>query len=247
MTTSRSNFYELKVEPIVIPYPIMLDLEGELILVVGGGPVAHRKVESLLEVGAHVVVVAPEVIDPIREMAEDSLIEFEQRDFYEGIFVSRSDIRLVFGATNDREVNMRVYRSASENRIPCNIADVPDLCSFIVPAVVRSGDVLVAISTGGASPALARRIRKELQKAIGPEYGMMAKLMAVLRAEVLKLDLGSEENKKIFTLLVESDILEQLRDLEIEKVKGVLAELLPSDIDISLILAEAGVNGTREE
>ncbi len=231
----------------MIPYPIMLDLEGAPVLVVGGGSVAQRKVESLVEVGARVVVVAPDVADPIRKMAEDEVIELEQRGFYQGIFENRPNIRLVFGATNDREVNLRVYRSASNNRIPCNIADVPDLCSFIVPAVVRSGDVLVAISTGGASPALARKIRKDLQNSIGPEYGMMATLMATLRAKVLELGLGSDENKKIFTVLVESDILKELRHLEIENVRSILAELLPSDIDAHSVLVDAGITGVRED
>lgn len=230
----------------VIPYPIMLDMTGKRALVVGGGKVGLRKVQSLLEARAVVVVISPVVEPELLRMAEQNIIELELNDFYEDAFDRFAPIRLVYGATNDRNVNERIFKESSARGTPCNIVDTPDLCSFIVPAVVRSGDVLAAISTGGASPALAKRIRKDLEKVLGPEYGKMARIMARIRAETIAMGKGPHENKKIFTAIVESELLDHLRDGNSAGARETLRSLVPADMDWDSIISGAEAPSPQE-
>lgn len=118
-------------------------------------------------------------------------------------------------------------------RIPCNIADVPDLCTFIVPAVITQGDLMIAVSTGGTSPALARRIREDLETKFGPEYAEMTRIMGELRKQIVKNSGGdSDANKKVFMEIVDSQILSALRNNDMEKAKIILSEILPEEIDV---------------
>lgn len=136
-------------------YPVFLDVGGVAVLVVGGGPIALRKATGLAEAGAIVTVIAPDLVDGFVSVAQ----RIEQRQYRSG---DVADYQLVITATNDPAVNAQVATDAKANRVWVNSADDPDNCSFILPAIARRGLVTVAVSTGGASPALARRLRTDI-------------------------------------------------------------------------------------
>jgi siroheme synthase-like protein len=141
---------------VAFDYPIMVDLAGVPVLVVGGGRVAHRKIEGLLKAGADVTVVAKSAIDSIRSMPVHVVLKpYETADL--------DRVRLVISATDDPAVNAAVSADATASGIWVNSADDPANCTFILPAVARDGDVTVAVSTGGASPALASHLRGEIE------------------------------------------------------------------------------------
>ena len=155
-------------------YMACLDLRGRDCLVVGGGRVATEKVHGLLDCDAHVTVVAPSIEDELRRLP----VRLVRRAF------SRSDVVgrfLVVAATNDRSVNADVWSVARERETLCNVADDPELCSFILPAIVRRDPIVVGVSTGGASPALAQRIRDEIAAIVGPEHARLARELRALR------------------------------------------------------------------
>jgi precorrin-2 dehydrogenase / sirohydrochlorin ferrochelatase len=147
----------------VVLYPIFLDLSGRRCVVVGGGEVANRKARKLLQARARVVVISPE----IRAELESVAVEIQRRPYREG---DLEGAHLAFAATNSREVNAAVAREAKARGVPVNVADEPSEGDFAVPSTLRRGRLQVAVSTGGASPTLARRIREELEKAFGPEW-----------------------------------------------------------------------------
>jgi len=162
-------------EHTVLPryYPVYLDLMGRRCLVVGGGQVALRKVEGLLEAGAEVTVIAPEVAAAMPEEVTVIRRPFHPADL--------DGVMLVIAATNDEQVNWQVAKEAEDCGILVNVVDDPPNCSFILPSVVRRGALCIAISTGGASPTLARRLREQLETEFGPEYAQLIELMHTLR------------------------------------------------------------------
>jgi siroheme synthase-like protein len=162
-------------------YPIFLDLTGRRVLVVGGGNVAEGKVRGLLAAKATITLVAPQLTPALRELKASGQIrhrtgEYEPADL-EGVDVC-------FVATDDGEINARVAADARERRVWVNAADDPANCDFILPAVVRRGSVVIAASTGGTSPALARRLREDLTAFIDEGYGPLGDLLAAARKEV---------------------------------------------------------------
>jgi uroporphyrin-III C-methyltransferase/precorrin-2 dehydrogenase/sirohydrochlorin ferrochelatase len=156
-------------------HPIFVSLDGLPVVVIGGGAVAERKVASLCETGARITVIAPESTPELGARAARGEIQLVERPYAPG---DLEGCRLAYAATDDAEVNRAVHAEAAARSVWLNVADQPDLCTFTVPAVVRQGDLTVAVSTGGASPAMARRIREELEGLFGPEY---AAALAVLR------------------------------------------------------------------
>lgn len=220
----------------------MMNLEGRRVLVVGGGNVARRKVSGLLESGASVVVISPEIETELHELVKQSKIEWIPACFDEPLMDRYPDAALMFGTTDDREVNVRVHQACVERKIPCNVADVPDLCTFIVPAVITQGDLMIAVSTGGASPALARRIREDLQERFGPEYAEMTRVMGEIRKLVLAIGMPSDENKKLFTEMVDSTLLDALKEKDRERVLEILRSILPKDVDPQSAVVEPSDN-----
>jgi precorrin-2 dehydrogenase/sirohydrochlorin ferrochelatase len=142
---------------------------------------------------------------------------------------------LVIGATDDMEVNARVSAAAQAQNIWVNIVDQPDLCTFIVPAQVRRGELTLAIGTGGASPALARKIREELERYFGPEYGPYLALMQAIRARVLEVRRGDPENAVLFKRLVDSPMLPALSRGDLEEVRRILREVLGQVLDMAAL------------
>lgn len=175
-------------------FPIFLKLESRPCLVVGAGTVAEGKIQGLLAERASVKVVAPEATSQVRLWASAGLIEWYQREFesadLEGKF-------LVIVATSSRDVNTRVFTEAHAQGILCNAVDDPPNCDFYYPAVVRRGDLQIAISTGGHSPALAQRIRQELEQQFGPEYESWLVELGKQREELAAGDLDPEVRKRI--------------------------------------------------
>ena len=199
---------------------------------------ALRKTLGLLESGANVVVISPKLDLALIELKDKSKIDWVGSLFKDALLDQFPDAALIFGTTDNRETNVEIYEAASKRKVPCNIADVPDLCSFIVPAVISQGDLIISVGTGGSSPALARRIREELEKQFGPEYGRMTKLMGELRKHVLNVGTDSDENRKLFSELVDSELLAALRESDTQRALKILKEILPEDIDIDDAIAE---------
>lgn len=213
------------------PYPVMMNLQDKQVVVVGGGKVAFRKTIGLLDSGANVLVISPELVDELHEFHRDARIKWIPEPFSPAQLDAFEPITLVFGATDIREVNVALFNEAMRRKIPCNIADVPDLCTFIVPAVITQGDLIIAVSTGGSSPALARRIREDLEKKFGPEYATMTRLMGELRKHIVRNGSDSEANKKVFLEIVDSQLLPALRDNDIDKASMILSKILPEEVD----------------
>ena len=160
-----------------VPYPVNLCLTGQPVLVVGAGPVAARKVDALLRADAVVTVVAPTATDPI---AENPKVAWQQRRYRPG---EAGSYRLVVTATNDPVVNSLVARDCEDANVFVNSADDPANCTFTLPSVARRGDVQVAVSTNGRSPALARWLRRRIEREIDSGYTALLELLAQTRAE----------------------------------------------------------------
>ena len=209
-------------------YPLFVLINGKPCLVVGGGSVAARKVQDLLQAGARVTVVSPEITPGLAALAAQGEIRHLQGDFQEE---QVAGMALVIGATDDMAVNARVSAAAQALGIWVNIVDQPDLCTFIVPAQVRRGDLTLAISTGGASPALARKLREDLEHHFGPEYGPYLSLMQAIRTRVLEARRGDPDNAPLFKRLVDSTLREALGRGDLEGVRRILREVLGQALD----------------
>ena len=176
-------------------YMACLDLRGRDCLVVGGGKVATEKVHGLLDCDAHVTVVAPQIEEELRRLP----VRVVRRAFQPRDVAGRF---LVIAATNDRAVNATVSESASARMTPCNVADDPELCSFILPAIVRRDPIVVGVSTGGASPALAQRIRSDIAALVGPTHVELARRLAALRPAAKREFPSYEARRDYFQQLV---------------------------------------------
>ena len=198
-------------------FPVFLNLKNKLCIVIGGGKVAERKVENLLTSQAKVKVISPEVTFKLKKLAEEGKIEWERRGYKKGDLDSAW---LVIAATDNPEIQKEIFKEAEEKRIFCNVVDVPELCSFIVPSTIRRGLLTIAISTSGVSPAVARRLRETLEEIIGEEYVLYLKLMKDLRKQILKLNLSPEEKEEKLQKLALAPIPRYIkyRDFELLKV-----------------------------
>ena len=214
-------------------YPILVDLRGKKALVVGGGKVAQRKIETLLECGTFVQVVAKELTAELEELRSSQKIEFLGGEFSEAYLEGAF---LVFAATDDALLNRRVSHAAQQRGLLVNAVDQPADCNFIVPSVLTRGDLLIAVSTSGKSPAFARKVRVELERHFGEEYGLFLSLMGNLRKEILRLGLSQEENKTAFEELVYSDLLPAIREKNWDLASQILEKTLERPISKNQIL-----------
>ncbi|MEW5909181.1 MAG: bifunctional precorrin-2 dehydrogenase/sirohydrochlorin ferrochelatase [Thermodesulfobacteriota bacterium] len=214
-------------------YPIFLDIKGKACLVVGGGDVGSRKVKTLLECGACVTVISPEVIKPIQDLAETHIIQWKSHCYNTG---DLDGFFLVIGATNDEAINFRISRDALERGMLCNIADRPDACNFILPSLVRRGDLTIAISTSGKSPALAKRLRKELEAHFGSEYSDVLRLMGAIRNNLLSQRHAPEAHKPLFEALLDRGIVDLMRQKEFDKVNDLLKDLLGKEYELQSLM-----------
>jgi precorrin-2 dehydrogenase/sirohydrochlorin ferrochelatase len=213
-------------------YPVFALITEKPCLVVGGGGVGERKVLDLLEAGGRVMVVSPALTPTLAALAAKGEIRHLQGDFQEE---QVAGMALVIGATDDPEVNIRVSAAAQARGIWVNIVDQPDLCTFIVPAQVRRGELTLAISTGGASPALARKLRQKLEHHFGPEYGPYLALLQAVRTRLLTTRRGNPENAVLFHRLVDSPLLQALSRGDMQEVRQILQEILGQVLDAAAL------------
>ncbi len=210
-------------------YPVSLDVSNERCVVVGGGDVAERKVIRLLECGATVVVVGKILTPGLRAMKDDEAIEHVPDDYseehIEGAF-------LVIGATNRSEVNEKIYRDSRGRGILVNVVDEPSRCNFILPAIFRRKDLVIAVSTGGKSPAMARRLRENMEEKFGPEYGILLDIMGNLREKIIARGDTSAENKRIFESVLDSDILRHIRKEEWDKAREIFRDCTGKQMEL---------------
>lgn len=214
-------------------YPVNLDIRQRSCLVVGGGRVGTRKVKTLLECGARVTVISPRVTSELETLAGQHRIEWLTREY------RRSDLErafLVIGATDDPDLNRKIHRDAEAARRLCNIADSPELCNFIVPAVIRRGDLLIAVSTAGKSPALAKHLRRRLERRFGPEYGLFLDLMGAVRKRLLARGHDPETHKRLFEQLIEEGLLETIRSHDIPGTDVLLSRVLGPGFDYATLM-----------
>lgn len=222
-------------------YPINLDIRNRNCLVIGGGGVGTRKALSLLACGARVTVVSPEVTKRLADLADTHVLVLMQRSYRE------EDLKtmfLVIGATDDDELNRRVHRDAENRGVLCNIADRPEICNFILPAVVRRGDLTISISTSGRSPALAKKLRKELELIYGEEFGLLLHLMGAIRRKLLTEAHAPEAHKPLFEQLVDSDLPAMIREDRRADIDRLLREVLGQGFTYDRLMKKSDPSAT---
>jgi precorrin-2 dehydrogenase/sirohydrochlorin ferrochelatase len=190
-------------------YPIFLDVEDRDVVIIGGGNVCARKAETMLRYGAKVTVVSPEFTDEIEAWARDGRIQIKRKPYEESDLEGAS---IVIASTDSEAVNECIARDCRRRKIPVNVVDVTHLCEFIVPAIIEKGSIQLAVSTGGKSPALARTLKEDLQRMIGPEYAEMNDLLGELRPAAKKALPTDADRKRFFDGIVAAGILGMLRD-----------------------------------
>ncbi len=181
-------------------FPINLDVRDKPVVLVGGGPVAARKCSALLDAGARITVIAPRLGSGLAELSARDRIRHLAREFATGDLAGAF---LAFAATDNPDVNRAVAEEARSRAILADIADAAELGAFTLPAVMNRGDLQIAVSTGGRSPALARVIRNQLEARYGPEYGEALELLGLVREKLLTEKGNSAYNKQIFNTLAE--------------------------------------------
>jgi precorrin-2 dehydrogenase/sirohydrochlorin ferrochelatase len=209
-------------------FPISLNITGRKCTVVGGGRVAARKMEALLEYGGDVQIISPELTGELQSLQQAGRIKWLSRDYQPG---DLSGSFLVIAATDDKDVQEKVYREAEKNGQLVNVADVPERCNFILPATVTRDSLTVSVSTAGNSPALARRLRQELETTIRPEHGILGEMLGLIRPEILKLGKPHDENKLIFAELLHDRFSEWVRDKDWQSIDKHLHKTLGNNID----------------
>jgi precorrin-2 dehydrogenase / sirohydrochlorin ferrochelatase len=186
-------------------FPMFMKLEGKQCVVIGAGKVGEPKINGLLETGAHIRVVALDASPAVREWARSGRIELDLRAFtsddLQGAF-------LVVVATASRSLNELIYREAQRLGILCNVVDVPDLCDFFYPSIVRRGDLQIAVSTAGQSPSLAQKIRQQLEKQFGPAYAAWVAKLGETRKLILASDLDKERKLDLLHSLASREAVE---------------------------------------
>jgi precorrin-2 dehydrogenase / sirohydrochlorin ferrochelatase len=204
-------------------YPVQLDIRGRGCLVVGGGAVGTRKVQTLLACGARVTVVSPAATATLAQMAAQGRIVLKGREYVaedlEGMF-------LVIGATDDEALNRRIHADAEARRVLCNIADRPESCNFILPSILKRGDLIITVSTSGRSPAFAKNLRHRLEMQFGEEYGAFLDLMGAIRERLLARQHAPEAHKHLFETLIDSSLLELIRTGRRDEINALLERVL---------------------
>ncbi|MEA2422259.1 MAG: precorrin-2 dehydrogenase [Thermoleophilaceae bacterium] len=204
-------------------YIACLKLTGRRCLVVGGGEIGLEKVEGLLACDGRVTLMAPEAVPELEQLAREGSIEWERREYagaadLEGVFIA-------IAATDDTDVNIRIYEDAERRAMLVNIVDVPPLCNFILPAIVRTGPLAIAISTAGASPALAKRIKREVAASFGEPYARLAELLNEVRGWA-KGTLPTYQDRKLFFESIvngDPDPVDLLRTGDEQAVRDLIA------------------------
>jgi precorrin-2 dehydrogenase / sirohydrochlorin ferrochelatase len=192
-------------------FPMFMKLEGRSCLVVGAGAVGEPKISSLITAGASVRVVALQATAAVAEWAQCGAITWEARAFNSSDLDS---IFLVIAATNSSDMNAAIFHQARQRNILCNVVDDPEHCDFYYPAVVRRGDLQLAISTNGQSPALAQRIRRELEMQFGPEYGAWLEELGRARQQLFASKIDPEQRRRLLHELASREAFKKAEGAE---------------------------------
>ncbi len=201
-------------------YPIYIDIEDRDVVIIGGGNVCARKAETMMKYGARVTIVSPEFTDEIEGWARDGQLALKRKTYDE------SDLEgavLVIASTDHQSVNEQVAADCRRRKIPVNVVDVTPLCEFIVPAIIEKGSIQIAISTGGKSPAIARTLKEDLQRSIGPEYAEINDVLATLRDGAKAVLPTDVDRKRFFDGIIARGVLEMLREGRREEAYETIA------------------------
>jgi precorrin-2 dehydrogenase/sirohydrochlorin ferrochelatase len=204
-------------------YPVNLDIQNKNCLVIGGGGVAERKIKTLIKCGALVTAVSIKASDSVKTFAKLHKINLKIKKYETS---DLTNMFLVIGATNNNRINSEISKDAKKLKVICNIADYPKKCDFILPAIVKRGDLVISVSTSGKSPALAKKIRKELEKSFGEEYAKTLDMMGFIRKILLNKAHEPEEHKSVFEKLINSQLCKAIKKKDVNAVKTIICEAL---------------------
>lgn len=207
-------------------YPVFWDITGKKCVVVGGGEVSARKVARLLDCGAQVRVVSPALVPELAVLKTNNLID-HIADEYSGEYLYGAT--LVIGATDNEQTNAAISQDAKAKGIPVNIVDDPQKCDFILPSLVERGDLTIACGTGGNSPALARRLREELEAVYGDEYATLLHIFGQLRG---KMEKNAGMGKVWFDKLMAAGLLDAIRQKQIDRAKTIVRDITGEEVAI---------------
>lgn len=203
-------------------YPVFVNIAQRKCVVAGGGKVGARKARTLIDHGADVTIISPDFCDECYALPDSSGIlikkEYEKQDLNGAFFV--------FAATDSSPLNLRIKEDAKQAGVLCNMADAPDKSDFILPSIFRRGDLSLAVSTSGNSPALAKKIRVELEKTFGHEYTCLLNLMGNIRKKLLLSDHNPDDHREKFNLLLESELLNLIRQDNSPEIDRLFHEIL---------------------
>ncbi len=204
-------------------YPINLDIENKKVSIIGGGEVALRKVKTLLSFKAKVYVVSPKVIPAFEDLAGKGEVILHREKYNKG-FLRESF--LVIGATDDPQVNRIVARDAEEENIPVNIVDDLELCTFLVPAVVKRGPLTISISTGGESPGMSAKIRRDLEKIYGKKYGLFLEYLGKVRKILIKEIPDPEKRRELIIKLSDPSLVSLIEGEDLSRLEDKCREII---------------------
>jgi len=207
-------------------YPVFLDIRDKKCVIVGGGEVAARKAERLLDCGAKVFIISPQLTPELAALKEKDIISHIATEYAGDLITGAA---LVIGATDDEKTNAAISLDARSKGIPVNIVDDPQKCDFILPSLVQRGDLAITIGTGGKSPALARHMREELESKYGKEYEIFLNILGNLRVKMVK---NEGIGRDWFESLLAAGILDSIKEKNVEKVKKTVHEITGEEVKI---------------
>ena len=202
-------------------YPVFLDIAGKPAVVIGGGQVALRKVEGLLDAGAHVTVISPALHPDLEALVAAGRVRHIAREYSPG---DLEGCLLAFVGTDDRSVNAAVAREGKQRGVWVNAVDDPANCDFIMPGIVRRGDIILAVSTSGGSPAMARKLREDLEQFLTEEYALMLDLVAQVRRELC--DRGVKVEPDVWNAALDAEVKRLLSQGHLDEAKQRLLRSL---------------------
>ena len=198
-------------------YPVNLQINNRSCLVVGGGSVAERKVQSLLAAGASVAVLSPEITESLADMVRERRITYISRCYQYGDI---DGFFIVICATNNKEVNQWIADEANQAGALVNVIDAPEDGNFVVPSQIARGDLLLTVSTNGKSPALAKKIGAQLAQQYGPEYGLYLDLLAKARLKIKEVISSSKERELFWRQMIDDQVINLLKEGKIQEAEA---------------------------
>ncbi len=199
-------------------FPINIDIRNRQAVVIGGGRVAFRKITALHKADADVKVISPSITNEIEGLLSQGLLQWIEREYQSG---DLDDAFLAFVAVDDRDVGRAVSIEATRLSIPLNVADIPDLCTFTIPSVAERGDLLIAVSTGGKCPALARHVRLEVEEKIDSAYATLLTILGEAREKLIDSGIGSDKCRDLLNNLIDSAMLAQIRSGQVADAEQI--------------------------